>query len=327
MLPSFGGAYAYQITKSKNAPPDLRFADKCLLFNDRGAVFDTNVVHSGYQGTFAEQALSHAPKQDKSGGFCRRGLYSVVGRKVTCVIPEFNGLEYRFAGEISRDGKSMKLKRTGGPEFGGLSGTFTFHAIPGWPPAGAPSLPQPPAAVIRHAVPAPAAPVPAPVAATSSSGTASNGVTVGQELFDVVLEAHGNKQVQVIKAVRVVTPLGLREAKSLVDSVPSLVLRQVDHETAAKAKALLDQAGGRAVLRLGPQLSDNAGHRPAADLPAQAMPHRRAAPAQAMPHTGAGLSLPHRTALAHLQLQPPAFATRAELHRRPGSNPGRQAAA
>jgi large subunit ribosomal protein L7/L12 len=259
-----------------------------LLFNDRGVVFDTNLIHSGYQGNFVEQARIWAPERDTGGPHCWRGLYSVTGRKITCVIPEFNGLEYGFTGEISSDGRSMKLKRTGNRDRKGLSGTFTFHGISGWPPAGVPSPSQAPAAVIRTAAPAPApsvlapAPVAAPVAGLSSGGTSTNGVNAGQELFDVVLEAHGNKQIRVIKAVRVVTPLGLREAKSLVDGVPSVVLRQVDQETAEGARALLDQAGGRVTLRSSPQLPA-APNVPGPSCPGRISPHR---------HGGSGAHYP-----------------------------------
>ena len=61
--------------------------------------------------------------------------------------------------------------------------------------------------------------------------------------FDVVLTAAGDKKIQVIKEVRSLTSLGLKEAKDLVDSAPKPVLEKVSKEDAAKAKAALEEAG------------------------------------------------------------------------------------
>jgi large subunit ribosomal protein L7/L12 len=62
--------------------------------------------------------------------------------------------------------------------------------------------------------------------------------------FDVVLTAAGDKKIQVIKEVRALTSLGLKEAKDLVDSAPKPVLERVSKDDAEKAKAQLEEAGG-----------------------------------------------------------------------------------
>ena len=61
--------------------------------------------------------------------------------------------------------------------------------------------------------------------------------------FDVILTAAGDKKIQVIKEVRALTSLGLKEAKDLVDSAPKPVLEKVSKEDAEKAKAQLEAAG------------------------------------------------------------------------------------
>ena len=66
----------------------------------------------------------------------------------------------------------------------------------------------------------------------------------GSGKVDVILEAAGEKKIQVIKEVRALTSLGLKEAKDLVEGAPKPVLEQVDAETAAKAKEALEAAGG-----------------------------------------------------------------------------------
>ena len=67
--------------------------------------------------------------------------------------------------------------------------------------------------------------------------------------FDVVLEAIGDKKIGVIKEVRALTSLGLKEAKDLVESAPKAVLEGVNKETAEKAKAQLEGAGATVVLK------------------------------------------------------------------------------
>jgi large subunit ribosomal protein L7/L12 len=61
--------------------------------------------------------------------------------------------------------------------------------------------------------------------------------------FDVIIEAAGNTKIQVIKEVRVLTKLGLKEAKDLVDGAPKVVLEGVNKETMEKAKTALESAG------------------------------------------------------------------------------------
>ena len=64
-----------------------------------------------------------------------------------------------------------------------------------------------------------------------------------QDEFDVILEAAGDKKIQVIKEVRTLTSLGLKEAKDLVDGAPKTVLEKVNKDAAEKAKAALEGAG------------------------------------------------------------------------------------
>ena len=67
--------------------------------------------------------------------------------------------------------------------------------------------------------------------------------------FDVVLEAAGDKKIQVIKEVRSLTSLGLKEAKDLVDGAPKPVLERVNKESADKAKAALEGAGATVTVK------------------------------------------------------------------------------
>ena len=70
-----------------------------------------------------------------------------------------------------------------------------------------------------------------------------------QDEFDVVLTAAGDKKIQVIKEVRALTNLGLKEAKDLVDGAPNAILEKVSKEDAEKAKAALEAAGGSVELK------------------------------------------------------------------------------
>jgi large subunit ribosomal protein L7/L12 len=70
-----------------------------------------------------------------------------------------------------------------------------------------------------------------------------------QTEFDVILKEKGDKKLAVIKAVRALTQLGLKEAKDLVDSAPSTIRESVDKETAEAAKAALEEAGATAELK------------------------------------------------------------------------------
>ena len=67
--------------------------------------------------------------------------------------------------------------------------------------------------------------------------------------FDVILEGPGDKKIQVIKEVRALTSLGLKEAKDLVDAAPKAVLEKVTKEAAEKAKAALEGAGAKVTLK------------------------------------------------------------------------------
>ena len=70
-----------------------------------------------------------------------------------------------------------------------------------------------------------------------------------QDEFDVILEAAGDKKIQVIKEVRALTNLGLKEAKDLVDGAPKPILEKVNKEAADKAKAALEGAGATVTLK------------------------------------------------------------------------------
>ena len=70
-----------------------------------------------------------------------------------------------------------------------------------------------------------------------------------QDEFDVILEAAGDKKIQVIKEVRTLTSLGLKEAKDLVDGAPKPLLERVNKETADKAKAQLEGAGATVTVK------------------------------------------------------------------------------
>ncbi len=91
----------------------------------------------------------------------------------------------------------------------------------------------------------------APVAVAAAGGAAAAPVEEVEEktAFDVVLEAAGDKKIQVIKEVRALTSLGLGEAKALVDGAPSTVLEGANKETADKAKAQLEEAGATVTLK------------------------------------------------------------------------------
>ncbi len=94
-----------------------------------------------------------------------------------------------------------------------------------------------------------AAPVAVAAAAPAAGGAGAAEEAEEKDSFDVVLEAAGEKKIQVIKEVRALTNLGLGEAKALVDGAPSNVLEGVNKETAEKAKAQLEEAGATIVLK------------------------------------------------------------------------------
>jgi len=93
-----------------------------------------------------------------------------------------------------------------------------------------------------------AAPV-AVAAAGPAGGGAAPEAAAEQDEFDVILEAAGDKKIQVIKEVRGLTSLGLKEAKDLVDGAPKPVLEKVDKDAAEKAKAALEGAGATVTVK------------------------------------------------------------------------------
>ena len=90
---------------------------------------------------------------------------------------------------------------------------------------------------------------PVGVAAAPAAGAAAVEEVEEKDSFDVVLEAAGEKKIQVIKEVRALTSLGLGEAKAVVDGAPGVVLEGVNKETAEKAKAQLEEAGATVTLK------------------------------------------------------------------------------
>ena len=91
----------------------------------------------------------------------------------------------------------------------------------------------------------------APVAVAAAGGAAGGAEAAAEEKdeFDVILEAAGDKKIGVIKEVRALTSLGLKEAKDLVDGAPKPVLEKVDKEAAEKAKEALEGAGATVELK------------------------------------------------------------------------------
>ena len=96
-----------------------------------------------------------------------------------------------------------------------------------------------------------AAPVAVAAAPAAGGGAAADTGDAGadQDEFDVILDAAGDKKIQVIKEVRALTSLGLKEAKDLVDSTPKPVLEKVNKEAADKAKAALEGAGATVTVK------------------------------------------------------------------------------
>jgi len=93
-----------------------------------------------------------------------------------------------------------------------------------------------------------AAPV-AVAAAPAAGGAGGDSGSADQDEFDVILEDGGDKKIQVIKEVRTLTNLGLKEAKDLVEGAPKPVLEKVNKEAATKAKELLESAGGKVTIK------------------------------------------------------------------------------
>jgi large subunit ribosomal protein L7/L12 len=94
----------------------------------------------------------------------------------------------------------------------------------------------------------------APVAVAAAPGAGGGGgdtaeAAAEQDEFDVILEAAGDKKIQVIKEVRGLTSLGLKEAKDLVDGAPKAVLEKVAKDAADKARAALEGAGATVTVK------------------------------------------------------------------------------
>jgi large subunit ribosomal protein L7/L12 len=92
----------------------------------------------------------------------------------------------------------------------------------------------------------------APVAVAAVAGPAGGGAddaAAEQDEFDVVLESAGDNKIPVIKEVRALTSLGLKEAKDLVEAAPKAILEKVNKETAEKAKEQLEGAGAKVTLK------------------------------------------------------------------------------
>src|SRR5690348_5451968 len=94
----------------------------------------------------------------------------------------------------------------------------------------------------------------APVAVAAAAPAGGSGAAAAddageQDQFDVVLDAAGDKKINVIKEVRALTSLGLKEAKDLVEAAPKAILEGVNKETAEKAKEALEGAGASVTLK------------------------------------------------------------------------------
>ncbi|GAA0717780.1 50S ribosomal protein L7/L12 [Dactylosporangium roseum] len=90
---------------------------------------------------------------------------------------------------------------------------------------------------------------PVAIAAAGPVGAAAAPEVEEQSEFDVVLESDGGKKIQVIKVVRELTGLGLKEAKDLVEAAPKPVLEKANKESADKAKAKLEAEGAKVTLK------------------------------------------------------------------------------
>jgi large subunit ribosomal protein L7/L12 len=94
-----------------------------------------------------------------------------------------------------------------------------------------------------------AAPVAVAAAPAAGGGAGGDDAAAEQDEFDVILESAGDKKIQVIKEVRTITSLGLKEAKDLVDGAPKPVLEKVAKDAAEKAKAALEAAGATVTVK------------------------------------------------------------------------------
>ncbi|GAA2628153.1 50S ribosomal protein L7/L12 [Dactylosporangium fulvum] len=90
---------------------------------------------------------------------------------------------------------------------------------------------------------------PVAIAAAGPAGAAAAPEVEEQTEFDVILESDGGKKIQVIKVVRELTGLGLKEAKDLVEAAPKAVLEKANKDSADKAKAKLEAEGAKVTLK------------------------------------------------------------------------------
>ena len=129
-------------------------------------------------------------------------------------------------------------------------------------------------------------------AAGGQGGGAAAEEAEEQDEFDVILEAAGDKKIQVIKEVRALTSLGLKEAKDLVDGAPKPLLEKVNKEAADKAKEALEAAGATVTLKGAaregiPRLTDRgAVVRRQPDQPPRGRPHTWPPPGAFPPSAG-----------------------------------------
>ena len=89
----------------------------------------------------------------------------------------------------------------------------------------------------------------APVAVAAESGGGGEAAAEEKDEFDVILISQGDKKIQVIKEVRAITGLGLKEAKELVESAPKAIKEAVTKDEAAKIKEKIEGAGGQADIK------------------------------------------------------------------------------
>lgn len=89
----------------------------------------------------------------------------------------------------------------------------------------------------------------APVAVAAAAAPVAGEAAAEQDEFDVILEAAGENKIPVIKEVRALTSLGLKEAKDLVEAAPSAILEKVTKEAAEKAKDALEGAGAKVTVK------------------------------------------------------------------------------
>ena len=89
----------------------------------------------------------------------------------------------------------------------------------------------------------------APVAVAAAAGPAGGEAAVEKDEFDVVLLSAGDKKIQVIKEVRAITSLGLKEAKELVESAPKAIKEGVSKDEAQKIKEKIEGAGGQVDIK------------------------------------------------------------------------------